>query len=93
MQRAIAAALQGNSTAGNSGSFGPADGSGWKALQQVLQKLASVLEQQNAKLDAEGRVSKHLSAIIGEEMEESQVPIRVSRETRHEKDLLTAIGG
>jgi hypothetical protein len=93
MQRAIAAALQGQTASGVTASFGPADGSGWKALQQVLQKLAAVLEQQNAKLDAEGRVSKHLSAIIGEETEETQVPIRVSREGRHEGDLLTVMGG
>jgi hypothetical protein len=93
MQRAIAAALQGHTASGSTASFGPADGSGWKALQQVLQKLAAVLEQQNAKLDAEGRVIKHLSAIIGEETEETQVPIRVSRESRHEGDLLTVMGG
>src|SRR5262249_53671286 len=64
VQGAVATALQRQPAIAMAGEPATMDSTGWKALQHVLQKLAHVLEQQNAKLETEGRVSKHLTTII-----------------------------
>jgi hypothetical protein len=66
VQRAIASALERHTPLGPIGSPAALDAAGWKSLQQLLQRLADVLEQQNAQLETDGRVSKQLSAIIDE---------------------------
>lgn len=79
VQRAVAAVAQRMPTAvvGSDGGGSSIDAAGWKSLQQVLQKLSHVLELQNAKLESEGRVSKHLSAIIDEGLSETRPALKV----------------
>jgi len=77
VQTAIAAALQRQPSISVSGEATGLDNAGWKTLQHVLQKLAHVLEQQNAKLETEGRVSKHLTTIIDEGLKETPAPLRI----------------
>lgn len=77
VQTAIAAALARHGSINMAGEPSTLDGSGWKALQHVLQKLAHVLEQQNAKLETEGRVSKHLTTIIDEGLKETHSQLRM----------------
>lgn len=77
VQRAVAAVAQRMPTTNVSNDGGSIDAAGWKSLQQVLQKLAHVLELQNQKLESEGRVSKHLSAIIDEGLSETRPALKV----------------
>jgi hypothetical protein len=89
VQKAMAAALQGQPLAGVASTASTTiDGAGWKSLQQVLQKLAVVLEQQNAKLDAERLVSKQLSAILGEGLNDTQHSLRVRQGSEQGDDLV-----
>lgn len=84
VQAAIAAAMQRQPVASFSGGgeMAAIDGAGWKGLQHVLQKLAHVLEQQNAKLESEGRVTKQLTTIIDEGLKETHPPLRIHDERR-----------
>src|SRR5262245_4232761 len=77
VQTAIATALQRQPSISVAGEPASMDNAGWKALQHVLQKLAHVLEQQNAKLETEGRVSKHLTTIIDEGLKDTPAPLRM----------------
>jgi len=78
VQGAIAAAMQRQPAASfGGGEMATMDSAGWKGLQHVLQKLAYVLEQQNAKLESEGRVTKQLTTIIDEGLKDSQPQLRV----------------
>jgi hypothetical protein len=76
VQAAVATALERQHSVSVAGGGATGlDGAGWKAIQHVLQKLAHVLEQQNAKLETEGRVSKHLTMIIDEGLRETSAPL------------------
>jgi hypothetical protein len=83
VQTAIAAAMQRQPVAGFSGGEATGiDSVGWKGLQHVLQKLAHVLEQQNAKLESEGRVTRQLTTIIDEGLKETHPSLRIHDERR-----------
>jgi len=84
VQAAITAAMQRQpvSNFGGGGEMAAIDSAGWKSLQHVLQKLAHVLEQQNAKLESEGRVTKQLTTIIDEGLKETHPPLRIHDERR-----------
>ncbi|HEY2411420.1 MAG TPA: hypothetical protein VGI40_04225 [Pirellulaceae bacterium] len=85
VQTAIAAAMQRQPVASFGGGGGEAtgiDSAGWKGLQHVLQKLAHVLEQQNAKLESEGRVTKQLTTIIDEGLKDTHPSLRIHDERR-----------
>lgn len=92
VQKAVSLALQGQATAGSAGSVSSMDGAGWQTLQDVLRKLAAVLEQQNAKLDAESRLAKQLSAMIGDDFTDSTPLARSRGEARSGDDLVTVLG-
>jgi hypothetical protein len=78
VQAAVATALDRQPAMSMAGGGGTGlDSAGWKAIQHVLQKLAHVLEQQNAKLETEGRVSKHLTTIIDEGLKEVPAPLGI----------------
>jgi hypothetical protein len=77
VQTAVATALERQPAVSVAGGTTGLDGAGWKAIQHVLQKLAHVLEQQNAKLETEGRVSKHLTTIIDEGLKETPAPLGI----------------
>jgi hypothetical protein len=84
VQAAMAAAAQRQPVASFAGvgDGGGIDAAGWKGLQHVLQKLAHVLEQQNAKLESEGRVTKQLTTIIDEGLKDTHPPLRIHDERR-----------
>jgi len=77
VQSAIAGALARQPALGMAGEPASLDSAGWKGLQQVLQKLVHVLEQQYAKVETEGRVSKQLTTIIDEGLKETNPPLRI----------------
>src|SRR5262245_21620875 len=77
VQTAVATALQRQPAINMAGEPATMDSTGWKTLQHVLQKLAHVLEQQNAKLETEGRVSKHLTTIIDEGLKDAPPSLRI----------------
>jgi hypothetical protein len=84
VQASIAAAMQRQpaTTFSGGGDVTGIDAAGWKGLQHVLQKLAHVLEQQNAKLESEGRVTKQLTTIIDEGLKDTHPPLRIHDERR-----------
>src|SRR4029077_8232428 len=82
VQAAVATAIQRQPAMAVAGEPAGLDSAGWKGLQHILQKLAYVLEQQNAKLESEGRVTKQLTTIIDEGLKETHPPLRIHDERR-----------
>ncbi|MFO0916482.1 MAG: hypothetical protein U0795_26230 [Pirellulales bacterium] len=94
IERAMSAAMERQTQTGLGGAsaVGGVDAAGWRSLQQVLQKLAVVLEQQHAKLESEGRVSKQLTAIIDAELNQEKSPMRLRVPARTGDELAGVLG-
>jgi hypothetical protein len=79
--RALAHALQQQSSNVIVPSSGGADLAGWKPLQQALQQVANYLARQQAKQEDEGEVVQQLLNIIDDELKDDQ-PMRNRPELR-----------
>ncbi len=81
VSRAMANALQQQSSNVIFPSGGGADLAGWKPLQQALQQVANHLARQQAKQENEGEVVQQLMSMIDDELKDDQ-PVRNRPELR-----------